>query len=330
MSQYGIPYMGSKAGIIASIAMNFPRAKHFYDLFGGGFSVTHYMLKNKANRYQHFHYNEIKSDIVDLIRRAIGGEYSYKRFKPAWISREDFLKKKDTDAYVRVCWSFGNNQKNYMFGRDIESYKKSMHQAVVFGEFDELAKEVLGFDVWPSVAKTIKHRRFYLRQKIEFYRNTKIPKVFYQSLPEKQLQKLERLEPLEQLQKLQQLEQLERLQQLQQLEQLERLQKLENSSIPFQQLNFSSMDYRDVKIEKDSIVYCDIPYKSTSPYGEFDHEQFFDWAATRPFPVYISEYQIDDSRFKLVYEIDKRPMFKNTDKITKIKQEKLYWNGVSN
>jgi len=43
---FGLPYMGSKSDIIASLAMNFPKADNFYDLFGGGFSVTHFMLKN--------------------------------------------------------------------------------------------------------------------------------------------------------------------------------------------------------------------------------------------------------------------------------------------
>ena len=37
---YGIPYMGSKSTVAASIALNFPEAENFYDPFGGGFSMT--------------------------------------------------------------------------------------------------------------------------------------------------------------------------------------------------------------------------------------------------------------------------------------------------
>jgi site-specific DNA-adenine methylase len=37
-SNYGIPYMGSKSDIVASIALNLPPAENFYDLFGGGVS----------------------------------------------------------------------------------------------------------------------------------------------------------------------------------------------------------------------------------------------------------------------------------------------------
>lgn len=41
---YGIPYMGSKKKIMETLQRYFPPADNFYDLFGGGFSVTHFML----------------------------------------------------------------------------------------------------------------------------------------------------------------------------------------------------------------------------------------------------------------------------------------------
>ena len=308
MSKYGIPYMGSKSIICASLALNFPKADHFYDLFGGGFSMSHYMLKNKSARYKQFHYNEIKADITTLVKKAINGDYNYKVFKPQWVSREKFFKNLD-DPYIRCCWSFGNNQKSYLFGSDIEPYKKSMHQAVVFGEFDSLASEVLRFDKWPQKISEIKQRRMYLRQLIEHYRKTKIPKILYQFMNEKQLQRL------------QQLQQLERLQQLEQLGRLGRLQQLE-------QLHITALDYRRVEIQKNSVVYCDIPYKGTADYGAFSHADFFDWASSRDFPVFVSEYNIDDKRFQKVYEVSKRSML-SSDKSVGDKTEKLYWNGVS-
>ena len=314
MSEYGMPYMGSKDKIAPSIAICLPSADHFYDLFGGGGSITHCMCITKAHKYKHFHYNEIKADVAELLRRAINGEFNYDKFNPAWVSSEEFKRLKDTDAYIRCIWSFGNNQKNYLFG-DCESYKKSMHMAIVFDEFDSLVQEVLGFNKWPAIAKTIKQRRFYLRQKIEWYNtNKKIPKVLYQYLSEKQLKEMGIKGNVKQLQQLQQLQQLEQLQRLEQLEQLERL-------------TITGLDYRQVEILPNSVVYCDIPYKDTSDYGDFLHKEFFDWAATRNFPVYISEYNMSDTRFKLVYEIDKRVLLTSTGDSNKIKSEKLYWNG---
>ncbi|MEI6422639.1 MAG: hypothetical protein WCP55_10500 [Lentisphaerota bacterium] len=309
--------MGSKAQVIASIAMNFPPAEHFYDLFGGGFSVTHFMLQKKSNRYTHFHYNEINADIVDLVTRSINGDFNYNKFLPPWVSREDFFAKKDHDAYIRCLWSFGNSQSGYLFSDDIESYKKSMHMAVVFNEFDNVANAVFGFLAWPKNIDSIFKKRIYLRQKIEHYRVTNsIPKILYPYI--KQLERLEQLERLQQLEQLEQLQQLERLQRLQQLQQLQQLERLHTTAC----------DYRNVDIQPNSVVYCDIPYKDTKSYlNDFDHKTFLDWAASRPFPVFISEYNISDPRFKLIYSIDKRPLFNQTTKICKMKSEKLYWYG---
>lgn len=300
--KYGIPYMGSKSDIIASIALNLPRAEHFYDLFGGGFCVSHYMLAKKSHWYKNIHYNEIKADVVDLVKRAIAGEFNYNKFKPAWISRDEFNARKATDAYVRLLWSFGNNQKNYLFGSDIESYKKSAHMAVVFDEFDDTSSKVLGFSQWPNNVRTITQKRLYWRQKVVF--NNK---------------KLIRGE----LHRLQQLESMEKLQQLQQLEALERVQQLER----LDRLSFSAKDYRDVQILPNSVVYCDIPYKSTANYIDgFDHAAFYEWALTRKFPVYISEYSMPKD-FKVIYTIERKTKLSSKGAIAH-HDEKLFWNGI--
>lgn len=324
-SKYGIPYMGSKSGIAPSIFLNLPKAEHFYDLFGGGFSMTHYAIKNQSHKYKHFHYNEINSCIVDLVKRAIAGDFDYGRFKPEWVSREKFFKEKDSNAYIRVCWSFGNDQRQYLFSKEIEPYKKSMHQAVVFDEFNEISTELIGKS-WPKDVNTIYLKRIYLRQKIEYFRKTKIPDILKPFLNSKQLQQLERLQRLGQLEPLKQMQQLAQLERLQQLQQLERLQHLEH----LEHFHFYSGSYEDIPIKKNSVVYCDIPYKGTASYlNEFDHQSFYEWAATRSFPVFVSEYNIDDPRFEQVYCIKKVSRFNNSGDNTVAKDEKLYWNGVS-
>jgi hypothetical protein len=59
MANYGIPYMGSKGSIAHKVAAVLPKkADNFYDLFGGGFSMTHYMLLHRRDSYKHFHFNE--------------------------------------------------------------------------------------------------------------------------------------------------------------------------------------------------------------------------------------------------------------------------------
>jgi hypothetical protein len=333
---FGMPYMGSKQAIVDSICMNFPKSEHFYDLFGGGGSVTHYMMLHRAKNHTHFHYNELNPLVSDLYKRAIAGEFSFDMFKPEWITKEDFFARKEQDGYVKYVWSFGNSGRTYIFGEDIEEYKKSMHMALVFGEFDALAFTVLGFKEWPKDVNTIKKRRFYLRQKMEWFnKNKRIPRELYRFLSDKQLKQMgvkDNVKQLQQLQQLQQLEQLERLEQLQQLERLERLERL----------TITNSSYEQVEIKPNSVVYCDIPYADTAKYGNknntkeenarysFNHKAFFDWAASRDFAVYISEYDVPDKRFQLVYSIGKRQLLaQGGTELIKNKAEKLYWNGKS-
>jgi site-specific DNA-adenine methylase len=272
MAKYGIPYMGSKGSHAEQILSLIPEADNLYDLFGGGFSISHCALSSFRKKWKHVHYNEIKADVVDLVIKAINGDFNYSKFKPKWISKEEFKQKKDQDAYIRLIWSFGNNQKNYLFNPELEFFKKSVHNAVVFSEFDQTAKELLGFDRWPDGYGSIKKRR-----------------IFYRSALRGKMRSEFSAKTRHELADLQQLEQ------LQQLQQLERLQQLE----PF---STSSLDYRKVPIKENSVIYCDPPYKGTADYGNgFNSTEFLIWAKEHKTPIFISEYEIKHPGFFRIY-----------------------------
>ena len=118
---YGLPYKGSKNSIAKWVISNLPASHTFVDLFAGGCAVTHAaILSGKFGRF-------IANDITEypqVFRDAIDGKY---RNECRWISREDFLRLKDDDPYVRLCWSFGNNMKTYMYAPEVERFKKHMH-----------------------------------------------------------------------------------------------------------------------------------------------------------------------------------------------------------
>lgn len=63
-------------------------------------------------------------------------------------------------------------------------------------------------------------------------------------------------------------------------------------------VRFSCMDYTELVIPDDSIIYCDPPYLSTTEYkNKFDHEKFWSWArqqASNGHNVFVSEYQAPD------------------------------------
>jgi site-specific DNA-adenine methylase len=282
MAEYGIPYMGSKASICNDIIKIFPKAENFYDLFGGGFSITHAMLLRRKKDYQHFHFNELRPGICELVKKAINGEFNYNVFKPPFVSRDEFFAKLEKDAYIKCIWSFGNNGRTYIFSKEIEPYKKSMHNAIVFNQFDELAKNVFEMDCFKE-GFSITDKRLFLRNKIEQFRRTKIPEYLHKYLNEKQLRQL-------------------------------------------QQLSFYNSSYESVQIKENAVIYCDPPYAGTADYGNaFNTKKFLDWADNQNQPVFISEYNIPDKRFRLVFKIGKRSML-SAVKTNLIKEEKLYVN----
>ena len=136
---YGLPYMGSKSRLAEWVVQQLPRAAHFYDLFAGGCSITHAAMV--ANRYSYYHVNDI-AESVQLFAAAVRGDFRGER---RWITREDFFALKDTDPYVRLCWSFGNSQKNYMYSVEIEPWKRAYWNAVMFGDFTMFDEMGIGF-----------------------------------------------------------------------------------------------------------------------------------------------------------------------------------------
>lgn len=131
---YGLPYKGSKNGLAEWVVGHLPGTAHFYDLFAGGCAVIHAALL--SGKYDTCTANDI-TDSAKLFGDAIAGTY---RDEKRWISREDFFRLKDVDPYVRICWSFGNNQRSYLYSRKLEPYKRALHYAIVFDDWREFSR----------------------------------------------------------------------------------------------------------------------------------------------------------------------------------------------
>lgn len=122
--KYGLPFQGSKNKLAERIVALLPPATHLYDVFAGGCAVTHAALL--SGKFKEVHANDI-TDSVKLFEDALNGDmakYEPERFR----SREDFFAEKDSNPYVRIVWSFGNNQRGYLYSREIEPYKKAVHE----------------------------------------------------------------------------------------------------------------------------------------------------------------------------------------------------------
>lgn len=122
--KYGLPYQGSKSKLAERIVALLPPATHLYDIFAGGCAITHAALE--SGKYQHVHANDITGSVT-LFEDALNGDidkYEPERFR----TREDFFAERDSNPFVRLVYSFGNDQRTYLYGRSIEPYKKVVHE----------------------------------------------------------------------------------------------------------------------------------------------------------------------------------------------------------
>ena len=86
--------------------------------------------------------------------------------------------------------------------------------------------------------------------------------------------------------------------------------------LPF---TYSVLDYEDVEIPTDSVIYCDIPYENTNVYikGEtFDYERFYSWCERQTEPVFISSYDLPRNRFLCVAEYQHRSLLSYNTAVT--------------
>ena len=279
-----IPYMGSKqksAGkIYQAIKNQNPESKVLVDLFCGGFAISEYFYRNGWNIVA----NDKNKYVVALADQVINKGLDEKKCLE-FVTRETFFKvlknpEKYDDWYVgfvSCIWSFGNSQKGYLFGKDVEKYKKAGHELVVNCNSDLIVKLVSDFPK-KYIDGITKQENWHLRR-IALRKVTKIlaTRIF-------------------------ELEQLERLERLERLEQLERLERLER-------LELTSCDYRDVMIPECAVIYCDPPYQGTTEYaeGSFNHTEFWQWVREKSitYKVYVSEYTAPDD-FVSILEFEQK------------------------
>ena len=267
---FGLPYKGSKNLLAQRILDCIPSASVFVDLFCGGCAVSHAALL--SGRFARVVVNDIEGDVSRLFVAAVNGQY---KGESRWISREDFFRLKESDPYVRYCWSFGNNGRDYIYSEAVEPYKRALHYAVVFGDFAVLRR------LCPLVSDAAEKALAGLASRKA--RRIEVGRAIVRRL--KQVGKPEDLKnnPLFGQIRLRD-GGVVRKESLESLESLERLQSLESLE----------MDYRDVQLPDGCVVYCDPPYAGTNGYGlhksAFDQEAFWNWARKCERLLFISEY----------------------------------------
>ena len=296
---YGLPYTGSKSRIAHWVVDNLPSGRVLIDAFAGGCAITHRALLSQ--KWQTIIANDINGKYTQLFLDAIHGRY---RDEKRWISREDFERLKSQDAFVACCWSFGNNLRTYMYSQAIEPYKRALHYAIVFNDFEPMQ------ELMPEVAQAV-------HDAIHWIRNTHDRRITAQNVIVKTLKRLTGDNYAHQIIQSNPLYQSIRhsnkeAHRLQSLESLERLERLQSLKI-LQSLRVTSLSYNKIDIPEDAVVYCDPPYHASDDRiyegtaDAFDHNAFYDWCVrvSKTNPIFISEYSIEDDRFEIVAEKQK-------------------------
>lgn len=310
---FGLPYQGSKSSIAKDIVTVLPRGKRLVDLFCGGCAVTDYAMK-KSDKFNRFLINDIDGRNPNIYMKALSGGF---RNEDRWISRQDFFKLKETDDYVRLCFSFGNACRTYMYGPQLEPYKEAIHSIVFWEDYSKMEA------LCPAVVEIAheycderdrKGRRLAFGRAVAAHVKEMGSVEYWQSNPMFRAVKVKwseerrgmsscqwnRGSPLESLERLQSLERLKRLKSLESLESLR-----EEAPIVV-----STDDYRNYVYHDGDVVYCDPPYANTAQYnvGDFDSAAFWQWARSRDYPVYVSEYHAPED-FVSIWSKEKRRLF---------------------
>ena len=329
--KYGLPYKGSKNKLAERIVRLLPKRTHLIDLFCGGCAVSHAALL--MGKYEHIHINDINWMCPTLFIDALNGKYNDEN---RWISREDFFRLKDTDPYVAVVWSFGNNLRDYLYSKEIEPLKKAIHYAMFFSDYSlgkELGHDLSFIDPIQDLQKrylAVKHyfNRLGHFQQQSFESGGRISGCSQQkqtkgsihfgisSLGKAVKSSLSKKKEYKRPSELQHNEGRNTVASLAIPRAAAQSAQIFGGQIP--PITSSVLDYEEVTIPEDSVIYCDIPYEGTDGYlekgqGGFDYERFYQWCERQTQPVFISSYQMPEDRFDCIEEFTHRCSFAQKD-----------------
>lgn len=327
-SRYGIVYMGSKENILNLIDYIMQREykkKYFIDLFTGGFSVSGYVLK-KSKFFVIA--NDLNKYVIDLYHEILLGSKELDKVKYDWVSRDLFYDVKNYPenypnwyvGYIMQVWSFGCNQNDYLYGKDLEEDKHALHQAIVFNDFSLIDKNPLfkGLLI-PDNIKTMDYKKHSETKRTAFMRHIKV--FISQNKHNLQLQRLKMIINLNLMEHLNAISQYKRL--------FGKRFSLLKSDWK------KALETIDKNILKQAVIYCDPPYENTKKYkygDDFGYSQFWDWFRNSEYCIYVSSYSAPEDIKPLNFDfkqvnLDNGSVANGRVAEKKKSIENIYWNG---
>lgn len=117
-----------------------------------------------SGKWKNFVINDIDARLPKLFIECAYGKHTVDTH-PEWVTREEFNKWKERDAYIALVWSFGNNGKDYLYGHDIEDMKRAYHKAVY--DNDIKALEPYGYKLKPTTETDIYKRYLIFNRQVK-------------------------------------------------------------------------------------------------------------------------------------------------------------------
>jgi len=170
---FGIPYMGGKGSIskpIVDYILNAnPKCKYVYDLFGGGGAISFEFLGRP--QIKQVFYNELNTGVVELLKKIITDGVTPEFYK--WVTKEEFYELKFGNSWfsglVKTCWSFGNNQRDYLYSKENTPFKQQLHDLIVNCIGLDLVEDAYGVNIPTDLLliPDVQERRFQIMRIIK-------------------------------------------------------------------------------------------------------------------------------------------------------------------
>lgn len=257
----GLPYVGNKGQLASDIIDILPTGSRLVDVFGGGGSISLHAYDSR--KWDEIVYNELNKSVFALFKELTSGNSGIDFFDFIIPKREEL--KKLVERYKHDTVSVEDTVRLITW-----SFSNNMKDFLWSGKCEG------------GQASTEQLKIEFTKECFESYGKRDSIENFHDYCRKMRKEQLQRSEQLEQLQQLQQLQRLQRSQQLEQSNPL---------------IIYSSLDYKQVQLSEDDVVYLDPPYahsrSSLSKYKEvFNNDEFIEWYQSLPNEhIYISGYE---------------------------------------
>lgn len=263
-----LSYKGNKqqnaAFIVSEFKHRFPNSKVFIDLFGGSGSVSYHASK----QFDKVIYNDIQKDISLAVESIFNGTFNQHLSINEFISREEFFKARDNhetvrDGLIRSVFSYCGDLLTYGYHTEKGKLTECFHNIVIDKVVNMKDLDYIfsfdGFQKWES------HKNAIL-ELLNCSQDIETKRSYIKRFNKFRLVHIEKYNGVQNVQ-------------------------LHDG---LKNIQYFNKDYKGIELIKDSVIYCDIPYKSKKSHYNgigFNYDEFFQWMKdNKDYNIFYSEY----------------------------------------